>query len=241
MPKNIQISANGAYSTECDLDISVPQGSCVGANIFNLYCSPLGEVTPSSLQLSGFVDDHSVHNTFKASSRSEVNSSITQMEEYLLKIKSWMHETRIKMNPSKTKFIYFGSKQQHSNCMLDTISVAGDLIVRSHLIKYQGTWMDSELNFKHHVMKICQCAMINFKRIQSIRHLLNNQTTESLCLSLCISHLDYCNSVLFGLPAVTLSKVQCVQNMCGYLVLRKHTSDSVTDCLRTLHWLPIKQ
>ena len=83
--------------------------------------------------------------------------------------------------------------------------------------------------------------MINFKRIHSIRHLLDNKTTESICLSLCVSHLDYCNSVLYGLPTVTLSKLQRVQNMCVRLVLRKTKFDSTTDCLKSLHWLPIKQ
>ena len=83
--------------------------------------------------------------------------------------------------------------------------------------------------------------MINYKRIQSIRHLLDAKTTESLCLSLCVSHLDYCNSLLYGLPAVTINKLQRVQNMCAWLVLRKAKYDSASDCLKGLHWLPVKQ
>ena len=232
---------DGTHSTEHDIDVSVPQGSCASANISNLYCSPLGDITPKDLQLSGFADDHSVCKTFKSSSQSEERSTMSQIEECMLKIKSWVNETRLKINPSKTEFIYFGSRQQHAKCTLDTIYVAGDLIVRCHLIKYLGVRIDSKVNFKHHVTKKCQCAMMNFKRIQSIRHLLNNKTTESLCLSLCVSHLDYCNTVLCGLPMVTLNKLQKVQNMCAHLVLRKHTRDCATDYLRALHWLPIRQ
>ena len=71
--------------------------------------------------------------------------------------------------------------------------------------------MDMELILKQHVTKKCQWAMINFLRIRSIRHLLNAQAAESLCLSLCISHLDYCNSILYGLPTVMLH--------CGHTVL----------------------
>ena len=159
----------------------------------------------------------------------------------MINVKSWMDQTRLKMNPSKTEFINFGSRQQLAKCTYDSINVAGNLILRSDIIRYLGVWMDRELNFKQHVTKKCQCAMINFKRIHSIRHLLDNKTTESLCLSLCVSHLDYCNSVLYRLPTVTLSKLQRVQNMCVRLGLRKTKFDSATDCLRSLHWLPIKQ
>ena len=83
--------------------------------------------------------------------------------------------------------------------------------------------------------------MINFIRIRNIHHLLDADTTESLCLSLCISHLDYCNAVPYKLPDITIHKMQRVQNMCAHLVLRKTKRDSISACLKQLHWLPINQ
>ena len=59
-PRSFKVAINGVYSKEHNLEVSVPQGSCAGANIFNLYCSPLQDVVPKDLQLSGFADDHSV-------------------------------------------------------------------------------------------------------------------------------------------------------------------------------------
>ena len=56
--------------------------------------------------------------------------------------------------------------------------------------------------------------MLNFQRIKSIRHLLDATTCANLCVSLCMSHLDYANSLLVGLPDVTINKLQRVQNMC---------------------------
>ena len=83
--------------------------------------------------------------------------------------------------------------------------------------------------------------MLGFMCIKSIWHLLDNNTTASLCLSLCISHIDYCNSLLYGVPQSSLQKLQWVQNMCACLVLRKGKMDSTTSCLRQLHWLPVRQ
>ena len=99
--------------------------------------------------------------------------------------------------------------------------VAGDLIVRSEVIRYLGVWLNSTLNFKTHVTKECKMALLNFLRIRCIHHLLTEDATSSLVLSLCVSHLDYCNSVLYGLPDITIGKMQKIQNMCACLVLRK--------------------
>ena len=144
------------------------------------------------------------------------------------------------MNPAKAEFIYFGFAKQLTKCTISNLDAAGDLIPRTDLICYLGAWLDAGLTFKHHITKKCQTAMMNFVCIKSIRHLLDNNTTTSLCLSLCISHIDYCNSLLYGLLQVSLQKLQSVQNMCACLVLRRCT-DSATSCLRDLHWLPVKQ
>ena len=152
-----------------------------------------------------------------------------------------MDEARLKINPAKTEFIYFGNARQIQKCTITSINVAGDLILRTDLIKYLGVWLDSGLSFKTHITKKCKAAMINFIRIWSIRHLLTQDITASLVLSQCISHLDYCNSIFYGLPNNTIDKLQKIQNMCGHLVLRKTKWDSATECLASLHWPPIKQ
>ena len=44
---SFKVALKGIYSKECNLEVSVPQGSCEGASIFNLYCSPLQDVVPN--------------------------------------------------------------------------------------------------------------------------------------------------------------------------------------------------
>ena len=129
-----------------------------------------------------------------------------------LKTTSKNHGMRLKMNPSKTEFIYFGNPVQLSKCTVDTINVDGDLILRSPVVRYLGAWLDSGLNFKTHVTKKCTVAIANFQRIKSIRHLPDE---ANLCISLCMSHLDYANSLLYGLPDTTINKMQRVQNVCA--------------------------
>jgi len=56
-----------------------------------------------------------------------------------------------------------------------------------------------------------------------------------------LSRLDYCNSVLAGLPASTLAPLQRVLHSAARLVKHLKKSDHVTSTLVDLHWLPIKQ
>ena len=240
-PRSFKVIIDQQCSNNQDLDVSVPQGSCAGANLFNLYCSPLNDVVPTDLRLSGFADDHSIRGTFKAGNIQQENTTKEKIEACMLNIKHWMDTVRLKMNPSKTEFIYFGGRQQLRKCSTDSLDVAGDLILRSHTIRYLGAYLDENLNYKLHINKKCQAAMFNYFKIKGIRRLLDIPTATCLCLSLCISHLDYCNSLLYGLPDNTIKRLQRVQNMCARLILRRGKQDSITQCLKELHWLPIRQ
>jgi len=82
--------------------------------------------------------------------------------------------------------------------------------------------------------------MINFLRIKRIRQYLTKQATEILVLSLVISHLDYCNAILYGIADHELTKLQRIQNMCAKMVLQRRKFDSSKQALFDLHWLPIK-
>ena len=82
--------------------------------------------------------------------------------------------------------------------------------------------------------------MTNFVRMWSIRQYLNKDACETLVLGLCISHLDYSNTMLYGLPDITINRLQRIQNMCAKLVLNRKKYSSVTKALKQLHWLPVR-
>ena len=82
--------------------------------------------------------------------------------------------------------------------------------------------------------------MCNFQRIKSIRHLLDQSSCTDLCVSLCPSHLDYTNAILYGLPEVSLNKFQREQNACARLCVSRGKDISSIQCMYELHWLPVK-
>ena len=54
------------------------------------------------------------------------------------------------------------------------------------------------------------------------------------------SRLNYCNSLLYGLPNCLISKMQRVQNAAARLVFRTPRCCDITPLLTELHWLNIK-
>ena len=89
-------------------------------------------------------------------------------------------------------------------------------------------------------MTKCKTAMFNIQRIKHIRKYLTNEACKTLVMGLVTSYLDYCNSLLYGLPAIDLNKLQHVQNIASKLILQKSKDESNTLCLMELHWLPIR-
>ena len=79
--------------------------------------------------------------------------------------------------------------------------------------------------------------MFNIRRI---RKFLNHETVQILVNAFVTSCLDYCNSLLYGLPATQLNKLQRAQNAAARLICNISRFDHISPILFELHWLPIK-
>jgi len=64
--------------------------------------------------------------------------------------------------------------------------------------------------------------------------------TTRLVLAMVTTCLDYCNSLLAGIPQSTWEPLQRVQNCAARLILNLRQWDHVTPALQQLHWLPIQ-
>ena len=62
---------------------------------------------------------------------------------------------------------------------------------------------------------------LELRRLASIRPYLSERTSARLVAALITSRLDYYNSVLAGLPAEQIGRLQRVQNNAVRLVLKK--------------------
>ena len=72
-------------------------------------------------------------------------------------------------------------------------------------------------------------------------NLLSIDAVKTLVCSFVLSRLDYCNSLLVGLPQYLIKRLQEVQNAAARSILRTPRSEHISPLLQNLHWLPINR
>ena len=73
-----------------------------------------------------------------------------------------------------------------------------------------------------------------------IRCHLDLDSAKLLATALVSSHLDYCDSLLYGIADVDLTRLQCVHNQLASLVTKSPPFTRSIPLLRSLHWLPVR-
>jgi len=74
--------------------------------------------------------------------------------------------------------------------------------------------------------------------IRQLRKFISTEATKILVHDFVTSHLDYCKSLLSGVPQYQLNHLQKILNAAGRLVCLVPKFDHITPYLIDLHWLP---
>ncbi len=90
-----------------------------------------------------------------------------------------------------------------------------------------------------HISNISRSAFFHSRNIARLRSSLSQHSTEVPIHALVTSRIDYCNSLLFGIPEKQLHRLQLIQNSAARIVTRSRTFDHTTPILFQLHWLPV--
>ena len=89
------------------------------------------------------------------------------------------------------------------------------------------------------INRTCSSAFYYPYNTRKIRKHLSRPVIESLVHAFITSRVDYCNSLLYGLPNSHIMKLQRIQNAAARLVTGTPRFCHVTPLLFHLHWLPI--
>ena len=199
--------------------------------------------------LTAVSDRHNVHShryaddtqLYDSSSLSDAESVRDRLTSCVSEVAKWCASRRLQLNDDKTEMIWFGSRSNLAKLQRINLSlqVGTSNIQPSSVVRDLGVYMDSELTMKEHVAKIAAACFYHIRRLRQVRHRVGQEVTQQLVLALIMSRLDYCNSVLAGLPTSTLQPLQRVQNAAARLVFGLSRSEHVTPTLIQLHWLPV--
>ena len=234
-----RVVIGGEQSDVVTLRYGVPQGSVLGPLLYCMYTTPLSrEVQQQDIEHLVYADDSQLYNMFRAVPE-EIERSVSSMSNCLDLVRRWMSENMLKLNDEKTEVITFSSR--FKPCEGVTIRMGDVSIPSTPSVRDLGVLLDQHMTREDHVRQVCKSAMFHLCSIANIRRFLTTDAAKSLMHSLVTSRLDYCNSVLVGLPKALLQKMQRVQNTAARVVTRTHKYDHITPVLKVLHWLPINR
>ena len=220
------------------LKYGVPQGSVLGPVLFVLYTQPLGGVMKQAdVSYQRFADDSQLHDSDSPSNFPELTSSV---QNCIGDVSEWMVDNKLKMNNEKTELIVTGTKHKLSQIPVSTMLISDCHLSFSPSVKNLGIFLDQTLSTETQINQLCKVIYFQLRRLAKIRSFLTTEAANKLAVSLILSRLDYCNSVLSGLPQEKLCRLQWIQNHAARIMLRRSKRDSAVPLLRTLHWLPVR-
>ena len=151
-----------------------------------------------------------------------------------------MEACKALLNDDKTEFLVVRTSKQLSKVAVSNIRVGNVGVIPVHLAKNLGSWFDSHMDMATHITKTCGSAFFYLNNIWHIRKHLTSECTEKLIHAFITSRLDYCNTLLYGVPDHHMQKLQCVMNTSARLIFCASKHCHITPLLQQLHWLPIR-
>ena len=237
-PQSVSIDSH--LTIPSPMRTGVPQGSVLGPLLFCLYTTPLSHIlSATALSYHFYADDTQLYISFDSSDSA---TSLATLSLALDSVHAWLTSNRLSVNPAKTEFLIIGTPQQRSKLAATTLNFQATLLTPTESTRNLGFIFDKNLSAKQHISSVCKASYFQIRQLRQIRSSLDTNSAIILANSLVSSKLDYCNSLYYNLPAVSLDKLQKVQNALARVVVpsvRRH--HHITPTLKKLHWLPVRQ
>jgi len=206
-----------------------------------LYASPIEDIVRKhGLWSHCYADDTQV---YFYCAPDQMNVLINSITNCIAELEDWMAANKLKLNTDKTEFVWVASRRRFHNLQNITqcVNVGNAIVTSSPESRNLGVYFDQHLEMTQHILNVCRQSYFQLRQLRVICRTLPKDILKILLHSFVFSRLDYCNSLLYGLPKCYLKKLQSVQNSAARLFggLRKY--DHITPLLRDqLHWLPVK-
>ena len=133
-------------------------------------------------------------------------------------VNCWMSENILKLNVSKTEVIFFSAKKQN-DLFADVHLTFGDSVIHPvREVRNLGVYLDQGLTMEAHMKYVEKSCNFQIRNIHRIRRFLSDSTCRTLVQALVTSCMDYCNSLLIGIPKCDLHRLKKVQDSAARLV-----------------------
>ena len=103
-----------------------------------------------------------------------------------------------------------------------------------------GVIFDKNITFHSHISAVCRSCFYHMRDLHRIRHHLDLDSAKMLATPLVSSHLDYWNSLVYGIADIDLTRLQRLQIRLARLVTKSPAFTRSIPLLRSLHGLTVR-
>ena len=132
------------FCTWRDIIFGVPEGSILGALIFNIYFNDFFLLT-LNIDVANYADDNTPYE-----SSNSIDEVIEKLEMDAKILIDWSDMNYLKSNPDKWHLLLSESGDEYN------INIGNECITNSACEKLLGVYFDDKMTFNNHVIKLCK-------------------------------------------------------------------------------------
>ena len=164
-----------------------------------------------------YADDTQVYISFKIKTP---HVAVDTINECISNLRTWMINHKLKINDSKTEFLVIRS-QFFKVTLPNLIVTVGDTEISSFdKARNLGVIFDSFVNLEPHNTQVCRVSYMHLSNVRKICNMLTDKAASQLIHAFITSRIDYCNSILYGMPNTILSDLQRIQNTAARILTK---------------------
>ena len=137
---------------------------------------------------------------YVACTLSECTALKSRMIHSIESIGAWMASNRLALNPLKSEFMWCASLRRTHLIDKSAFVLPDGSVNVSSSVRNLGVYFDESLSMTDHVNRLVRTCFYKLRRIRYIRRSLTAAVATRLVNSFVIARIDFCNSILAGLP-----------------------------------------
>ena len=199
-----RVKLNDCRSSWLTLKRGIPQGSCLGPLLFNIFVNDLFCVIENA-NLYNYADD----NTLSVS-----HSSIEMVIDMLIKdtknTMKWFLDNYMQANPEKFQ-VMFMKPPRNAIELPKNLSIDDVKLNTSEKVILLGVTIDNKLNFDQHVKLLCNKASRQLKILFRFKSLLGRSEKEQMYKTFILSNFNFCPVVWNFCSKTSARKIEKIQ------------------------------
>ena len=169
---------NGRTSDISVVECGVLKARCSDrCTYFVLFTDVVGIADEHGFAIHGYADDMQIYDHCVVDDMHHLTSRLV---DCIGSIGVWMTNNRLKLNASKTEFIWFGSARRLARCTFELIVINGSSILPSKTARNLGVILDPSSSLSSHVTKLTSTLYFYIRQLRTIRRALTNNACHAL-------------------------------------------------------------